>query len=292
MPIFRFKYESLLKQESITRIMGCDFNLLIQVQYGSFWVTIVEFGTKTSCGGYPLCNAMREVAKSRGALGGYGLQFPTLSKNVDVVSYIISKIAKSKEDENIEKLSINSDIKEKEEGIKKIEKVEGDVEGEHGEDEDDETCEARYELEFLYYSKEQFQELIECIEPISELRGDPRVYNKCMEPIPMWCEMALTSAPVEGCGWYRNEIWMSAEPDKIQSTTDAIIEGQEKLKSLWRDNVTTVGAQSRLPAELLHMIADYSVGGVDVRVAFKDDEGQSGMIRKGDFSEPKGCCVM
>ena len=53
--------------------MGCDFEIEIHVLYGSVWVPILFFGTKTRCGGWPLCKAVFEVKKVHNNVdGNYG----------------------------------------------------------------------------------------------------------------------------------------------------------------------------------------------------------------------------
>ena len=61
--------------------MGCYFEIYIQALFGGCWVSIVNFGTKTSCGGFPLCAAARSYCKIANLKGEYGLEYPVLKKN-------------------------------------------------------------------------------------------------------------------------------------------------------------------------------------------------------------------
>eukprot|EP01031_Cornospumella_fuschlensis_P035548 gene35548-43105_t len=139
----------------------------------------------------------------------------------------------------------------------------------------------------LYYSKEQFKSFIECIQPIHE-SGKPSLYQDLMAPVPMWCEMARTALPLT-CG----EIWMSDEDKDIEDTTNRFSIQQQEYKRLWLEAYAkTVADDTKLPLELSTVILDYAMGAKDVRVAIRDDEGQSEAIRNGDLSEPPRCIVM
>ena len=57
--------------------MGCDYKIFLQVLYNGFWITIIDFGTKTGCGGWPLCKAYLDLAKDEqlNIKGDYGTKF-------------------------------------------------------------------------------------------------------------------------------------------------------------------------------------------------------------------------
>jgi hypothetical protein len=263
--------------------MGCDFDILIQVLHRSCWITIVNLGTKTSCGGFPLCNATRKLFQTKGFCGDYGAQFPILDSKINAEDIILSQqLSKKTVEVQIEAVETLSDetIEQKNEDAN--EEDEGEKEEEE-EEEDRQNC-------FLYYSRDQFEELIKLIDPLENDAHNFRLYNKIMEPVPMWCEMALTALPYSDPSGWRGQIWMSPNKDQIDQTTSCLREKQKELLSLYKKSLSQT--ISKLPFELDDIIAEYALPvGSDVRVAWCDDEGQAQALRQGDVSEPK-CCIM
>ncbi len=84
----------------------------------------------------------------------------------------------------------------------------------------------------------------------------------------MWCQMARSALPVN-----REEIWMSEDQVDIDDVTNSLKVRQKQLSELYSDAMVTTF--TNLPNELARLIADFSCPvTLDVRVAFKDDEGQ------------------
>eukprot|EP01031_Cornospumella_fuschlensis_P041183 gene41183-50255_t len=285
--------------------MGCNFDIQIQALYGAIWVTIARFGTKTRCGGLPLCPPMRELARSRGIMGDYGLQYPCVPSNFDGAAFImqgnnlpseekpsttaenatVAGKATEEGDEEKETERTNEDDKEEKENTEGKETESTNKVYEEDEDAYNDRCE-RYNL---YYSKEQFQSFVECIQPIHG-EWKPSLYQDLMAPVPMWCEMARTALPLT-CG----EIWMSDEDKDIEDTTNRFSIQQQEYKRLWLEAYAkTVADATNLSLELSTVISHYAMGAKDVRVAIRDDERQAEAIRNGDLSEPTPprCIVM
>ena len=66
--------------------MGCDFTLRIEILVGGVWIPVLNFGTKTGCGGYPLAEAARLYCfRNRITIGKYGTEFPTIDSCADAV---------------------------------------------------------------------------------------------------------------------------------------------------------------------------------------------------------------
>eukprot|EP01033_Poteriospumella_lacustris_P011828 gene11828-8426_t len=125
--------------------------------------------------------------------------------------------------------------------------------------------------EFLFYTIEEFEELIKCITAQEKLRADYAnlLYTRTMAPVPMWCEMARSALPVSV-----EAIWMPDDQAKIDDVTNRLVAKQKQLSALHRDAI--VKTFTNLPDELARVIAEFSVPvALDMRVAFKDDEGQS-----------------
>jgi hypothetical protein len=234
--------------------MGCDFIVLIQVLYGSHWLTILDFGTKTRCGGFPMCPATRELFKRKKILANHGTQFKTISNTMDATSLILKGLVI--EDVNGEEMADDE------------EELEGSVDEYYPEPDENE--------EFLFYTIEEFEELIKCITAQEKLRADYAnlLYTRTMAPVPMWCEMARSALPVSV-----EEIWMPDDQEEIDDVTNRLVAKQKELSVLYRDMI--VKTLTNLPDELARLIAEFSVPvALDVRVAFKDDEGQSNELIK------------
>eukprot|EP01033_Poteriospumella_lacustris_P014149 gene14149-10102_t len=126
--------------------------------------------------------------------------------------------------------------------------------------------------EFLFYTAEEFEELIKCItaqEKLAPEYADGLLYTRRLTPVPMWCEMARSALPVSV-----EEIWMQSRQESIDDVTNRLVAKQKQLSALHRDEI--VKTFTNLPDELARLIAEFSVPvALDVRVAFKDDEGQS-----------------
>ena len=73
--------------------MGCDYEIEIHVLYGSVWVPILFFGTKTGCGGWPLCKAVFKAKEVHNVDGNYGRHQAICSRydnRIDIMRFYIS----------------------------------------------------------------------------------------------------------------------------------------------------------------------------------------------------------
>eukprot|EP01040_Poterioochromonas_malhamensis_P017575 gene17575-20241_t len=125
---------------------------------------------------------------------------------------------------------------------------------------------------FLFYTVEEFEQLIKFIAAQEELKeeyADRLTYARRLTPVPMWCEMARSALPVN-----TEEIWLSKDQAKIDDVTNRLVAKQKQLRALYRNMI--VKTFTNLPDELARAIAEFSGPvALNVRVAFKDDEGQS-----------------
>ncbi len=215
--------------------MGCDFNLLIQVRYGDVWVNIVNFGTKTGCGGYPLCAAPVALAKEMGTRGTYHADEAEVLM-VDEVLMAMGLEAKN-EGKHVESRLAMYKIEYPGEGVP----------------------------HYLYYSTEEFRDLIKRI-PLLEHEGDQ--YTRLMDPIPKWMEMATTAYPEF------KEVWMHEAPEHIERMTKSLCDRQTLLSETYKELlVKTLHGKIDLSEDLIRYIAGFaSPRGSDVRLAWNDDE--------------------
>ncbi len=247
--------------------MGCDFELLIQVRYGSNWLTVAPLGLKTRCGGYPLCNAARELFNKKKIIGNYGTNFKTISNKVDAA--VLIKTGVIVEDINLKETYLEGLMREyKEREALKGKTVEDDPEQDENE-------------HFLFYSKDDFAVFVTCLADL--INTEPRhafsflltqtipIYVELLTPVPQWIEMARSAMPLG-----RETIWLSTDCDGVygEDITAELVDKQKQLVDLYLDVLTeTLHA---LPSEIIKLIAELAgPPKLDVRVAFKDDEGQS-----------------
>jgi hypothetical protein len=127
----------------------------------------------------------------------------------------------------------------------------------------------------VYYSKEQFEEYINCLEeivapvPSEDFRKDcPRI----MKPIAFWCEMAMSALPFTKAEYEDNgcNFWLGKSKEYIDDITEKLENKQKKLSDY---KVNSTKCFLSLPGQLVDEIAENSVfSGTDVRVSFEDDE--------------------
>lgn len=238
--------------------MGCEYELIIQVLYGNKWVNIVYFGTKTGCGGYPLCAAPVKLKQAKGIEGNYHADEPFALMQNEVLlamglepkkndGFLGGRIACTKEYNTHE---------------------------EHEPKEDE-------NIPYLYYSMDEFKQLIQKI-PINP-HGDPFVYIGIMQPVPQWMEMAKTAYP------HLEEIWMSDETKEQEKVISLLIEKQKLLAKTYSDDLVTNMKYNKfaISEDLIRYIAEFaSPKGSDVRIAWNDIEGNCV-----DISKDRECTI-
>lgn len=255
--------------------MGCDFDIRIQTLYGNTWVTIVWFGTKTRCGGYPLTEAPRKLYKEKLIHGDYHVNDPVIN-TVAGAYQVMGFGEKRKQDKpststpaaKVEEEMEVSPNERKEESVNLV--LGKENQGNEAEEED------AYQPAFLYYSLEQFQDLLHYIDPLKDDRHNAYLYNRTMEPVPRWMEMAKTALPLEG-----GEIWMADDPEEIAETTEALKRKQKEVEELYTSMLLNLlEPWGRIPAHVLPIIASYARPKADdVRIAWADDEDQCNDLR-------------
>jgi hypothetical protein len=254
--------------------MGCDFELQIQVFIGGKWVPVVFFGTKTGCGGFPLGNATRTLYKKKLFKGDYRRNDPvSFEYKKSLLQMGLCETEKAEEggpkeikNDVLEDI-VNENQKEK---IQEEKAAEEDYEA-LSEDEEEAEYYARKYRSFLFYSIEQFQELILCIEPLPNCEVNySRLYIDTMKPVPKWMEMAKSIWPME------TEIWMGSDAEEIESTTEELTDAFKRLSAYWKTTLHGLDCWTRLPYELVEIIAEYSVPyASDVRLAWWSEEGHT-----------------
>jgi len=249
--------------------MGCDFIIKIQVLHGNSWVTIISFGAKTSCGGFPLTKAPKTLYKKTLIHGDYHRDDPIMMEE-------------NNDDEIIVKIVESSEPKL----LMKRKRKENDCNEEKNDDED-----VDHDQLSLYYSCEQFEKLLSYIEPLPD-HYNKYLYNHIMSPVPKWMKMAMSSLPIN------DSIWMSDREEDIATTTEDIEVGQIALLRRYEAMLLKVFEPwGHIPLALLPIIASYALPrGQDVRLSWYDDERQCEEVRNAtDPSEIRATpppCVM
>eukprot|EP01037_Dinobryon_pediforme_P026246 gene26246-28699_t len=266
---FELQFETPKRDTLLSLVVGdpvmdhSNGKVLIQVLYGSHWLTILDFGTKTRCGGFPMCPATEELFKRKKILANHGTQFKTISIKMDAASLILKGLVI----EDVAREETASERRWRE--YKESEAILGGVVEDDPEPDENE--------EYLFYTAEEFEELIKCITAQEKLKAhyaDRLPYTRRMTPVPMWCEMARSALPVN-----TEEIWMSEDQEEIDDVTNRLVVKQKELRALYRDVI--VKTFTNIPDELARLIAEFSGPvALDVRVAFKDDEEQSNELIK------------
>ena len=197
--------------------MGCDFHIQVQVLYGSTWVTIIEFETKSRCGGWPLTAAIHKVKGDHGVDGNHGRH----QKSLFFHSYHADKEHRSR----IDKIRFHASNKNPTVELPaKRTKIED-------EDEDywswEKRCGVYYSRqEFLLYTssvRELESRMLRTVDP--EYNGGIMLYTLCLEPVATWCELALAAGPTRAL----SDIWMGHEKKFIDKVTEDLRKAQVAL---------------------------------------------------------------
>jgi hypothetical protein len=234
--------------------MGCDFEFIIQVLHGTTWVNVVRFGTKTSCGGFPLWNATCDLYKEKAIEGNFHAEEP--------IAFTINEALVAM---GFAPIEVNTPMKCRR------------VYFEQYHDEGEETSAStnketsQYKPSYLYYSIDDVKQLIPLIEPLRYDRlGEPLAkpdfgYQLLLKTMPRWMDMAKVAFPDD------EEIWMSEEP---QWTTECIVKQQETMRVKYTQLLIQT-MPSNLPKDLIRYIALFAIPyGSEVRLSWNDDEGR------------------
>ena len=201
--------------------MGCDFEIQIQVLYGSTWVTIIELETKTRCGGWPLTAAVPKVKGDHRAGGNHGRHQQSLFFS----SYYADKKHRSRIDKiRFHALNQNPTVKL----AAKRAKVEDEDEDDYHYDYDWKKRRGVYysRQDFLLYNssvRELESRMLRTVDP--EYCNGEMMYTLLLEPVATWCEMALTAGPTRAL----SGIWMDHEKKSIDKITEDLRKAQVAL---------------------------------------------------------------
>ena len=242
--------------------MGCDFEVEIQVLYGSTWIPIVFFQTSTMCSGFPLCKAVFWVQKDQGVDGNHGRDQSIIrSSTKDRIAAMRFNVS-------------NSNHKSIPPPAKRAKFVEP-----ASKPKEEASTDAEYTLSrkfnncaSVYYSPQDFVRYISAVRTCEQLKeleqlsrpGSfpyPKGYYILLEPVVKWCKMALTAGPSCTLGeddehykhFYDNSnIWMSCRKEDIDDTTNDIIKAQSALCALHTRFMSQFKPKFRLPGHLTH----------------------------------------
>jgi hypothetical protein len=135
--------------------MGCDFDIQIQGFLQNKWIPIVFFEVCTRCGGFPLGQATRTAYKKIGIKGKYRSNDCVAFLYMHSLEHLGFSQATSPDDEKFWEKEIDSDWSD--------------------------YYQNKYKW-FVFYSVEQFKELIQCIQPIPDYYyPNQYVHETCCE---------------------------------------------------------------------------------------------------------------
>ena len=223
--------------------MGCDFEIQIEVLYGSVWVPIVLFETKTRCGGHPLCTAVYKLKESRGVTGNYGREqetCPSDGSRIDAIRFYKSSALKS----NRKVKSATEEAPVAPVAVAKRKRAEEPT---------DEDSESEWDnRKFVYYSMEELPLYISEVRKIEsntveEFECNRLMYTKLLEPVlKIWCTMALTAVPVRSDKGY---FWMDHGQVYVDNVTKKFRSAQVALAAAHTRFMSQFKAKFPLPGE-------------------------------------------
>ncbi len=279
--------------------MGCEFEINVQVLYGNCWVNILCFGTKTTCYGFPLSEAVGRFAKPTGLKCMYGAEHPILRKDIDFTSLIFEENIPSGNQLYGGPISIFENRL-----IPKNDSLESSREPGEQTEEQKTNHYIRYlaktdwekyvESCTLYFSIPQFMEITKITDKLEQNSAINRaIYSTSMERLIRWSELARSCGEV--CS-----TWLNGEDTDLQviEFSEEISAGQQKLHQKFTHFLCSI--PSDLPHEMMQLIAEYATPPLasDVRVSFYEEEGWLTKFRNetepcevGEIVKEK-CCIM
>ena len=237
--------------------MGCDFDIKIQVRYGSQWVTVVWMYLKTPCGGHPISRAFWQLAMNEGNRGKYGTEYaePT---NADVVYTLWDASDRSC-------VLIGKDAK-----------VTPKRDGEDYGDEDGDDFYPSFQ--YLYYSRDDAVKLAEVCGPTIHLftKEKDNTDKEILARIPAYMDQAWSALPHSE----QLEDWICGEG--LKTIPNLLAKNTLARKNKLMRVLMLLFRRTVLNPSLIAIIADYALPrGEDVRLAISDEEGAAAAIRDG-----------
>ncbi|CAJ1396000.1 unnamed protein product [Effrenium voratum] len=277
--------------------MGCDFDLLIQVYSQKKWRTSLFLQTKTRCGGFPLCEAMRRLGRAAPDCGRVACGEPVqLLGGAEARQEMAARLEAELKD-LVESMRSSTTSKEKEQLAKEKEQTEEKL---MHLDSGHMLTEYVSDSHCLLYSLEQFKEYVNGLRGIEDQQeavqrgaGQGRnpnwgLYSRLLGPVPDWAERLSTTSPLAtDC----DALWLDDSEEWQELVGTDIKKRQAASCEQWRAHLDRVLRAKRLPQEVVKTLAQLSVPHLRLRVALMDDEGQCSNVRLGDFSEPS-CSLM
>mmetsp|Transcript_33501 Transcript_33501/g.61431 ORF Transcript_33501/g.61431 Transcript_33501/m.61431 type:complete len:275 (-) Transcript_33501:82-906(-) len=267
--------------------MGCDFELVIQGRFQGKWHALYVGDTKTKCGGGKPCHAMREYARRKPESGKHHAGEECMCLSPEHLpkrrAEVLEEIARCEEKLNSSKkgatLKDSEDEAQAQKRLERYQRLFNALEANLMVDDH------MADFQCLLYSVEDFEGYVDTLRELEEASAphEPHecnrmLYTRILRHVPTWARMLSTAGPVN-----RSD-WMGEEEEETNAVYEDIRSKQQSRALEWQGNLSLMLRRLNLPACVVHQIAVLSLPSVEVRIAWKDYEGQSEQVRDGDLS--------
>ena len=285
--------------------MGCDFDIKIQVRYGSQWVTVVWMYLKTPCGGYPVCDAFWQLARNEGNRGKYGAEYAETTYSSDVLYALWDaadrscvliedngphgqnsnvKSNDSTPEQIFDALSINEECSpadamgKPKHDASRDSQCDGDGKEDDGNEDQGEMEDVNLRFQYLYYSRDDVVKLAEVCGPTVHIFTNEKdsTHKDILAHIPAYMDQAWSALP------HSEQLFDWVYGDEVKAIPKIMAMNTLARKNKLMRVLMLLFRRTVLDPYLIAIIADYALPrGEDVRLAISDDEGTAAAIRDG-----------
>ena len=236
--------------------MGCDFDIQIQVMYGSTWVPIIYFEWTTRGGGIPLCDAVVRAKKLNGVDGNHGRHQSRIIFDNDRINamrfHVSNEHSKCCLTKQSSKVIAGGLIEEKITADPKNKPKEYDY--------IERDC--WLSSPFVYYSLQDFLKYVANVKDVEmeysikyrsifEVLGKTP-YSSGLQTVVTWMKMALTAGPAnrmfDRFGMFDQKL--PRVDDKTDKTTRILHEAQSALCAVHVRFMSQFKSKFRLPGQI------------------------------------------
>jgi len=286
--------------------MGCDFDLFVQACLRGQWHTWFHGCSKTGCGGFPICAAVRQLCKQQSNIGHCHADEPVVaicSVDADKEDYETEIMRCEEERQRIDELNImatasgeynsvsGTKLRESAKEQRNLEEYLSDL---HGNMMSGHVSERSCML-FSVVEFEKFLAVLMAVEEESaaseDFEGNRMLYSRIFKHVPTLANELSLAGPSLDCEW----VGFMNDDDEIYNTWMRTLRTLHNTQSTrakgWLSNLCIILKPLKLPGDAMQMVASFSVPRAEMRIALRDDEGQIQAARAGNLTAPE-CCVM